>query len=152
MIDGTLEKAKLIDFGYALRGIKSKNECIKGTAAYLSPEIHCRLPYNLQAADVFALGVTFHSLATGHFACMSGCTQGDRFYGLLCRGKYAEFWGTTAASTPHLSADFKHMIQMMLQLSQHSRPSIEQVKEFPWLNLPCAPKETVVRSMHERLG
>ena len=59
-------QAKLLDFNLCLENSKfSTNAC--GTPLFVAPDVFTESSYNAQAADMWALGVTLHVVATGEF-------------------------------------------------------------------------------------
>eukprot|EP00826_Nyctotherus_ovalis_P014055 TRINITY_DN13883_c0_g1_i4.p1 TRINITY_DN13883_c0_g1~~TRINITY_DN13883_c0_g1_i4.p1 ORF type:complete len:325 (-),score=98.65 TRINITY_DN13883_c0_g1_i4:187-1161(-) len=144
-----LAAAKLIDFGFCTP-LESDHELLaKGTAEYLSPELNAMVPSDLAKADVFALGVTFFGLLTGHFPCLRVCTQYDPFYRLLCERKYEEFWKKMCRKVT-LSEECKVLLQDMLSPSPSRRPSMQKLKEYPWFGKKGKSKEEIIKGMNKR--
>ncbi len=152
LLDSTLTVAKIVDFGFATRtGHHAHGDSIKGTAEYIAPEVINMLPHDPMKADIFSLGVTFHTLATGTFPCISKCVQSDPVYRLLCEKKFGEFWKRTAQNvTAELGEDLRELLQCMLHPSMYYRPNVEQVKTHRWFSRPCPPKDKIVESMRSR--
>lgn len=147
-----LTTAKLIDFGFCTP-LESDHELLtkkpKGTAEYLSPELNSLVPSDLAKADVFALGVTFFGLLTGHFPCLRVCAQYDPFYRLLCERKYAEFWKKMCRKAA-LTDECKVLLQDMLCPSPARRPSLQKLKKYPWFEKKGESKEEIIKGMSKR--
>lgn len=141
--------AKLIDFGFCSPFTNHSELQEKGTAEYLSPEINAMMPCDLSKADVFALGVTFFGLLTGHFPCFKICTRYDPFYRLICEGRYKEFWRKMSRKNL-LSEECKTLLQDMLHPSGSKRPSMEKLKTHPWFTIKEVNKEKVIEGMNKR--
>lgn len=57
---------KIIDFGFAARcDAREKLSSYCGTPHYMDPSLSKKLPYQAQAADVWALGIILFALLTG---------------------------------------------------------------------------------------
>lgn len=57
--------AKLIDFGFSVKGNGTKLTTYCGTPCYMSPEILMKKPYNAVFADIWAMGVLLYRMVTG---------------------------------------------------------------------------------------
>lgn len=92
------EDSKLVpllsDFGFAIRGTKSKeiraNSC-KGTRrGYMAPELHLLpskpQPYDAKKLDVFSFGVVIFALIFNKLP-FEFATATDKYYGLIQSGK-----------------------------------------------------------------
>ena len=144
-----LALAKLIDFGFCSSFINHSELQEKGTVEYLSPEINARIPCDLSKADVFALGVTFFGLLTGHFPCFKACRRFDPFYRLLYEGRYREFWRKMNRKNV-LSKECKTLLQDMLHPNENKRPSMEELKTYPWFTIEKVNEKKVIEGMNVR--
>eukprot|EP01119_Soliformovum_irregulare_P003086 TRINITY_DN13389_c0_g1_i1.p1 TRINITY_DN13389_c0_g1~~TRINITY_DN13389_c0_g1_i1.p1 ORF type:complete len:259 (-),score=50.81 TRINITY_DN13389_c0_g1_i1:42-818(-) len=120
-------KTKLIDFG--LCETVEASQCVDhvGSAEYCAPEISGRGPkYNGFQADVWSLGIVL-------FAMLHSCFPYTKVQ--LNRMKMGCSipvpFGTSA-----ISSSVKDLIRSMLQTDPKKRPTIEQISQHEWIQIP----------------
>jgi len=127
---------KLADFGFATDEDVEVLSCFRGTQSYMAPEIRNGDLYNGKETDIFSMGVVLFTLVVGYFPFQKAAFS-DKFYSLLLTGKRDDdgintaYW--KALKSSHLSNDFKELMQRMLGYIGNSRPTIEEIKEHPWI-------------------
>lgn len=128
---------RLCDFGTALRShVDSLVKGTAGTVQYFSPEMLEESNYNGFQADVFGLGVVLFTMVSGILP-FAAAKPSDAIYGLIVEGKYVDFWkiheGLKGQSQHFYSADFRDLIQGMLEVKPEKRLSIKEIKAHQWL-------------------
>ena len=123
-----------------------------GTQGYLAPEVFARKPYKGQSVDIFALGVIFFILYSGHPPFQTA-KNSDLRYKLLSLGYVSKFWQSHLLDKKpgYFSDEFKDLIISMLQLDPESRPSAEEIFDHPWFtNEDIATPEEVHIELEKR--
>merc|ERR1712187_189891 len=124
---------KLADFGFACY----KNiDCLKsyrGTFTYMAPEIKEGRQYNGTQVDLFSFGVILFIIVQGIFP-FKEARQEEYFYNLLMTGQLDLYFQKTNATG--LSAEFKDLILALFQFDGSKRPTVNQIRQHPWLNKP----------------
>ena len=140
---------KLIDLGMCvpLEGKKKDgfNRACKGTPAYMSPEHWMRVAYQGQDADIFALGVSLFVMRMYKYPFDSATTKrtpgGEREdpkYCMLNSNNPEQFWKEFPDVDPSPSAEFKDLIQVMLQENPKARLTMADLMGHPWVQGECA--------------
>ena len=121
---------KLTDFGFATNKHVKKLHSYLGTKSYMAPEIIEEKPYDGQKADVFSLGVVLFIIVHGIFPFCEA-RPNECFYKYLIKGKHDKYFKKTG--TQHLSDNFKDLIVKMLSYNPADRPTIQDIKDHPWM-------------------
>lgn len=79
---------------------------------------------------MFSVGVILFIVVQGIFP-FSEATKDEYYYKYLVKGKYDKYWKKTGGEG--LSDDFKDLIIRMLSYEPEKRPTIQQLKEHPWM-------------------
>ena len=122
LIDGK-GRLRLCDFGRAHRWSQGSSRLYDGlfssiaTKEYSSPERFEREDFDVAAADIFSLGVTFHVLLTGSFP-----------WGSSKRAPYPR----KLSFARKIDHNCLRLLQWMLQKDPLARPSIKQVLTYKW--------------------
>lgn len=120
----------IADFGYATyKNIKNLKEYC-GTKVYMAPEITEQKAYDGKKADIFSLGVILFVIVLCKFP-FSQAKKGEYYYQLIIDEKYEEYWNLTKDFD--ISDDFKDLTMKMLSYNPANRPSIEEIKDHPWM-------------------
>jgi len=134
---------KLTDFGFATKIELPEKEYegkSVGTTKYLSPEMLEKMPALLTQADLFALGVTLFTMVNC-FLPFGSAASSDRIYSLLKQRKYADFWEYQEEKRSEFfpleaerecSAEFRDLVNRMLEFDPKLRISMKEIKEHPW--------------------
>ena len=133
---------KVCDFGLAdhietTDGSGFEKVRVSGTRNYLSPEMHLRLPYSTQMADLFALGIIIFGMVAGRMP-FGEAKHSDRIYRLIQLNDQATFWrahakASSSSGQPAYADSFKDLISGMLAYHPHERPSLVDVYVHPWI-------------------
>lgn len=121
---------KLGDFGIAkvlsdTGTMKSMASTVIGTPFYMSPELCESKPYN-HKSDVWALGCVLYEMATLRHA-FGSASLGALVLKIL-RGTYPPIDET------RYSANFRGMVDWMLQSDPENRPSVEDIIHTSWVS------------------
>ncbi len=143
-------KLKIADFGYsALSAGKSGNGMLNtflGTISYASPEILSKKPYNGTCADIFSIGVVLYVLTTAKLPFGKAMVF-DAYYKHIVRNDYETFWKLSKAN---ISDSLKSLINLLIAYDSAQRPSIEEIKNHPWMKNDIADDETVMKDFNLR--
>jgi serine/threonine protein kinase len=132
---------KLADFGFAQRipiddTFNSNEFKLTGTKHYICPEITEDTTFNGQAADVFALGVSFFVLLVGDYP-FNSASKSDPKYKNMYKKDPNVFWRKHSRAKKKinkglLSDNFMDLISRMLKPCKDDRIKIHEIKEHPW--------------------
>lgn len=121
---------KIADFGYASFQKVDVLQSYRGTFTYMAPEIKEGRAYNGLKVDLFSAGVILFILIRGIFPFKEARKE-EFFYSMLVQGKYSEYWDKVQGG--YLSAECKDLLQRLLSYDSDERPSIEDIKNHPWV-------------------
>lgn len=122
---------KLADFGFA---VYKNIDCLKsyrGTFTYMAPEIKEGKQYNGTQVDMFSFAVILFIIVQGIFP-FKEARQEEYFYNLICTGQLDLYFQKTNATG--LSNEFKDLILALFSYDASKRPTINQIRQHPWLN------------------
>jgi len=97
----------------------------------MAPEIKEGKQYNGQQVDMFSFGVILFIIVQGIFPFKEARTE-EYFYNLLVTGQTDLYFQKTNATG--LSAEFKDLILALFAFDGSKRPTINQIRQHPWLN------------------
>eukprot|EP00826_Nyctotherus_ovalis_P042770 TRINITY_DN4450_c0_g1_i11.p1 TRINITY_DN4450_c0_g1~~TRINITY_DN4450_c0_g1_i11.p1 ORF type:complete len:396 (-),score=54.47 TRINITY_DN4450_c0_g1_i11:42-1229(-) len=111
-------QVKIIDFGFStcVKPQEKLNDYC-GTSSYMSPELTNREEYYGQAVDVWALGVMFYIMTTGH----------NPFHGKSDAETYSNKMRGRAKYPNTMSDDIREMIKRMLRVDPEQRATAADV-------------------------
>jgi serine/threonine protein kinase len=111
------DRAKLSDFGCAIRASKCLCQQFRGSPGYAAPEIVKHQAYDPFKADVWSLGVTFYLMVCGHLPWNVHSEEYIRAmqYGL-------------EESDPMIPADFLRILRKMLVVDPEGRATLSDVR------------------------
>lgn len=121
---------KVADFGFATYKKINKLMSYRGTMTYMAPEIKEGKQYDGREIDIFSTGVILFIIVQGIFP-FKEAKKDEYFYNLLLQGKFETYWKKVGGQT--LSDDFKDMILSIFSYDCKKRPTIEQLKNHPWM-------------------
>ncbi|CAD8193389.1 unnamed protein product [Paramecium pentaurelia] len=131
---------KLADFGFSTKTIDEKGSRIQfeisqhiGSPEYNPPELYNigkQKFYNPEQADIFAAGVILFTMVI-RSAPFKTSKSTDPYYSLLKNNKQS-FW-KIFSEIADSSAQFKDLIEKMLDENPLKRITIEQIKQHPWI-------------------
>ncbi|XP_026675406.1 serine/threonine-protein kinase PLK1-like isoform X1 [Ceratina calcarata] len=123
---------KVGDFGLATRlDGQCRRVTICGTPNYIAPEVLYKQAYSYEA-DVWALGCILYALLVGQPPFDTATLK--ETYARICSNHYREVDGTMA------SRNGQDLIRWLLQPNPELRPSLEKVKEHPYLTEEYVPE------------
>ncbi|KAI8916100.1 kinase-like domain-containing protein, partial [Gorgonomyces haynaldii] len=125
---------KIADFGLAvkMKDQQSEQKTMCGTPNYISPEIVARQPYGL-ASDVWSVGCMMVTLLTGSPPFQTSAVKStlDR----ISREDYR--------IPEHWSPSTRDLVSQLLQKEAKNRPSLDQVLQHPFFQVPSAPLKSL---------
>ncbi|TPP60052.1 PAS domain-containing serine/threonine-protein kinase [Fasciola gigantica] len=109
---------KLIDFGSAIPvAMGSKLSGVCGTTEYCSPEILTEKAYDPFSADIWAMGITLHTLMTGE----NPFTTREEI--LLCELNLPSW----------MSKSLRQTLSGTLEPNYRKRMTVKELEQFPWV-------------------
>jgi serine/threonine protein kinase len=124
---------KLADFGFATYKSIETLKTYRGTMSYMAPEIKLGEFYDGRQTDIFSAGVVLFIIVRGIFP-FKEARKDEYFYNLIMSGKTEKYFKKIKGE--HLSAEFQDLIMKMLAYKGSDRPTLEEVKQHPWLTKP----------------
>ena len=121
---------KIADFGLSENQHINQLTSFKGSKSYIAPEIFENKTYNGIKVDTFTIGVILFIIVEGKFPFNSSLTS-DPYYKLLKEGRNSVFWKDSL-----VSAEFKNLIERMVNYNPNIRPSLEEIINHPWYKKP----------------
>ena len=139
---------KIMDFGFSTELNANGTEFLTqylGTKSYMAPEIHLRLPYKGDQADIFSAGVLLFILFAGNPPFYQA-KRTDYYYKMLMLKRTDYFWAFHSKSKPKgfFSHDFKDLVSKMLAADPNERISLTEIEAHPWYNGKVASLEEVM--------
>jgi len=144
---------KLADFGYStlLQGKTGTGVLTTplGTLSYAAPEILNKKPYNGKTADLFSCGVILFVLVTGKLPFGKALVY-DNYYRNFVRNDYEGFWTLMSPKIDPISDEFKGLINSILAAEPSQRPTIEEIKNHPWMKKVVPSDEEITEEFEKR--
>lgn len=128
---------KVADFGFATYKKINRLNSYRGTMTYMAPEIKEGKTYDGKQIDMFSTGVILFIIVQGIFP-FKEAKKDEYFYNLLLTGKYETYWKKVGGTG--LSADFKDLMIKIFSRDGSKRPSVEELKNHPWMQKPFSMK------------
>lgn len=122
---------KLLDFGFSAYENINSLTSYRGTHTYMAPEIKKGLKYKGTEIDIFSLGVVLFAMVRGLFP-FAEARRTDYWYNLIRTGQIDMYFNK--CKSEHLSAEFKDLIISIFAEDGSMRPTIEQIRQHPWMN------------------
>ena len=122
---------KVADFGFACYKGIDHLKSYRGTMTYMAPEIKENKEYKGTEVDMFSIGVIIFIIVQGIFPFKEARKE-EYFYNLLLQGSHDTYFQKVNGTG--LSEDFKDLILRFFSYNGAERPTIEQVKNHPWMN------------------
>lgn len=130
---------KLADFGHSSEiSPKKLITSPAGTPGYYAPEVHAKLPYSAEAADLFAAGIVLFAMVAGHMPFVDAVEK-DKLYGLFYRNNQSAFWEhherlmQLKGLDIEFSESFKDLVEKMLHPNPTERLTLEEIQNHPWM-------------------
>lgn len=129
---------RLGDFSYAAKthcpqsGQEKVFEDQVGTPFYVAPEIQRGKPYRGCPVDVFSLGVALFMMVMGQNPFRT-----IEFYKALWKRPNTDlFWAQfTKSARGEVGAEFKNLIERMLDYNPAKRITVSQIRQHPWCQM-----------------
>lgn len=130
----------IADFGLAVRAhsdelLDGKLYCWSGSRKYTAPEILQRKMFCPRKADIFSLGVCLFIITVGCFPFKTA-TESDKKYKRIYCDNPMKFWFKNSKAkkrTNEISLKLAELIVSMLHPDPNKRPTIEEIKNHPWM-------------------
>lgn len=132
LIDSNLN-FKLIDFGLSDSGDLSQIQGAVGSPSYVAPEVLEELVYNGSKVDIFSMGVLVFIMVLGKFPHGTKILK-DKYYSLIRSKNYDAYF--KAVDGAHCSKAFKDLIVRLLAYKPSERPTIDEIRQDPFLKDP----------------
>jgi serine/threonine protein kinase len=130
LVDDNLN-LKVADFGFACYKNIDTLKSYRGTFTYMAPEIKEGKQYSGKQVDLFSFGVILFIIVQGIFPFKEARTE-EYFYNLLCTGQTDTYFKKTNGDS--LSLEFKDLILALFSYDASKRPTVDQIRQHPWLN------------------
>lgn len=121
---------KIADFGFACYKNIDSLKSYRGTMTYMAPEIKEGKTYKGTQVDLFSVGVILFIIVQGIFPFKEARKE-EYFYNLLLTGQIDTYFNKVNGN--QLSQDFKDLILSLFSYNPEDRPTLEQLKNHPWL-------------------
>lgn len=138
---------KIADFGFATYKKINKLTSYRGTMTYMAPEIKEGKVYDGRQIDIFSTAVILFIIVQGIFPFKEAKKE-EYFYNLLLTGQVDYYWKKVGGQS--LSPDFKDLVLKMFSFEGHKRPTLDEIKNHPWMKKPFSVKLTR-QSLMEKL-
>ncbi|MFM7859475.1 MAG: protein kinase domain-containing protein, partial [Flammeovirgaceae bacterium] len=122
-----------------------------GTLSYAAPEILNKKPYFGKSTDIFSSGVILFVLVNGKLPFGKALVY-DNYYRNFIRNDYEGFWTLIGPKLDPVSDEFKSLINSILAADPAQRPSIDEIKNHPWMKKNMANEEEMVEEFEKRKG
>jgi len=106
---------------------------------YMAPEIKEGKQYDGRQIDIFSTGVILFIIVQGIFP-FKEAKKDEYFYNLILNNKLDTYWKKVGGQ--NLSPEFKDLILKMFSYDGNKRPTIDQLKNHPWVKKPFSIKMT----------
>jgi serine/threonine protein kinase len=124
---------KVADFGFATYKKITKLNSYRGTMTYMAPEIKEGKTYDGKQIDMFSTGVILFIMVQGIFP-FKEAKKDEYFYNLILTGKLDQYWAKVGGQ--NLSPEFKDLILKMFSYDGSKRPTVDELKNHPWMLKP----------------
>ena len=121
---------KVADFGFATFRKIDHLKSYRGTMTYMAPEIKEGKTYDGKQIDMFSTAVILFIIVQGIFP-FKEAKKDEYFYNLIINNELETYWKKTGGQ--NLSSEFKDLIIKMFSYDGSKRPSIEQIRNHPWM-------------------
>jgi serine/threonine protein kinase len=117
---------------------------------YMAPEIKEGKQYDGRSIDVFSTGVILFIIVQGIFP-FKEAKKDEYFYNLILTGKIDHYWKKVGGQ--NLSDEFKDLILKIFSYDGKQRPTVEEIKNHPWMQKPFSTKlvrQTIQEQISEK--
>merc|ERR1712022_47732 len=139
---------KVADFGFATFRKIHNLKSYRGTMTYMAPEIKEGKQYDGKEIDMFSTGVILFIIVQGIFP-FKEAKKDEYFYNLILSGKIEHYWKKVGGQ--NLSNEFKDLILKIFSYDGKERPTVEEIKKHPWMQMPYSTK-LVRQTIQEQLS
>jgi len=106
---------------------------------YMAPEIKEGKTYDGKQIDIFSCGVILFIIVQGIFP-FKEAKKDEYFYNLIINGKLDQYWSKVGGNS--LTDEFKDLILKMFSYDASKRPTVEELRNHPWMQLKYDIKAT----------
>jgi len=141
---------KVADFGFATYKKIHKLNSYRGTMTYMAPEIKEGKTYDGKQIDMFSTGVILFIIVQGIFP-FKEAKKDEYFYNLIQQGKLDQYWQKVGGQ--NLTPEFKDLILKMFSYDGSKRPSVEELKNHPWMQMKMdlkGSRQNLLEQLHEK--
>jgi len=117
---------------------------------YMAPEIKEGKTYDGKQIDMFSTGVILFIIVQGIFP-FKEAKKDEYFYNLIINGKLEQYWQKVGGQ--NLTPEFKDLILKMFSYDSSKRPTVEELKNHPWMQMKCDMKgsrDNLMSQLHEK--
>jgi len=132
LVDDNLN-LKIADFGFACYKSIDSLKSYRGTMTYMAPEIKEGKTYKGTQVDLFSMGVILFIMVQGIFPFKEARKE-EFFYNLLLTGQIDTYFSKVNGAG--LSQEFKSLILGLFEYDGEKRPSLDDIRNHPFLNKP----------------
>jgi len=100
----------------------------------MAPEIKEGKTYDGTKIDIFSTGVILFIIVLGNFPFREANKE-EYFYKMIYNGKLNAYWKKCGGT--NLSEEFKDLIIKMFSHDGRFRPTIDEIKNHPWMKMKC---------------
>jgi serine/threonine protein kinase len=147
-------RLKIADFGMAEFKQRESWDMggVVGTSGYMAPEIILGQRYRGDKVDIFAAGIILFALYTGT-APFRTAEESDTHYRLM-RKRDRRFWDVHLdyGRVRRFEMDFRDLIESLCAFDAMDRPSVEEVKQHPWIKGKRASMGFVATELKDRIN
>ena len=121
---------KLIDLGLSDSGDLSRVTGAVGSPSYVAPEVLEKHVYDGTKVDLFSMGVLLFIVVQGKFPHGTKILK-DKYYDMMRNHRFEDYF--KAVDGLSLSRNFKDLIVRLLAYNPAERPSINAIRNSPYL-------------------
>ena len=117
----------------------------------MAPEILAGKVYDGRISDIFSAGVVLFIMHTKYFPFVNADAN-DRCYQRIITEDWEELWQfySTQFNGLEFEDSFKDLFQRLVAVNPKDRPSIEEIKNHEWFNMPIATPEQITEEFNKR--
>mmetsp|Transcript_7462 Transcript_7462/g.14589 ORF Transcript_7462/g.14589 Transcript_7462/m.14589 type:complete len:450 (-) Transcript_7462:110-1459(-) len=142
---------KIADFGFS--SDQDIMYTYTGTKSYMAPEIAAiregKANGYTKACDIWSSGVILFIMSAG-FPPYQEPSKHDWWFTRLKSKNFKMFWKAHETHHPQFTADFKELIEMILQVDPTKRASIEDILKSKWMKGTVLSKEDLLKELKRK--
>mmetsp|Transcript_19884 Transcript_19884/g.40214 ORF Transcript_19884/g.40214 Transcript_19884/m.40214 type:complete len:319 (+) Transcript_19884:596-1552(+) len=142
---------KIADFGFS--SDQDIMYTYTGTKSYMAPEIAAiregKTNGYTKACDIWSAGVILFIMSAG-FPPYQEPSKDDWWFTRLKSKNFKMFWKAHETHHPQFTADFKELIEKILQVDPQKRASIEEIVKSKWMTGKVLTKDELVKELKRK--